>query len=185
MAYARRRLVGLPRHSGGPHQLAAGSPGRRPATGRHPRSASLQIAPRNLLCGTLWRTGGNIADTGFDELQDLCTAADDKVSLAIGMTGFIMALTFHNRFREAAKVASEQSELLESIGDPTLTVALLFAAIYAKCQAGEMIEALRCRIDSSTWPRRPHQGRLIFGSPLSTAIAMRGHIKMCLGIRAG
>jgi adenylate cyclase len=145
---------------------------------------SLQIASRNLLCGTLWRAGGSIADTGFDELRDLCTAADDKVSLAIGMTGFIMALTFHNRFGEAAQVASEQSELLESIGDPTLTVALLFAAIYAKCQAGEMIEALRLSdrlIDLADGD--PTKGNLIFGSPLSTAIAMRGHVKMCLGIR--
>jgi adenylate cyclase len=144
----------------------------------------MQIAPRNLLCGTLWRTGGSVAATGFDELRDLCTAADDKVSLAIGMTGFIMALTFHNRFREAAEVASEQSELLESIGDPTLTVALLFAAIYAKCQAGEMIEALRLSdrlIDLADGD--PTKGDLIFGSPLSTAIAMRGHVKMCLGIR--
>jgi adenylate cyclase len=155
-------------------RLPADAPGR----------TSLQIAPRNLLCGTLWRTGGSIADTGFDELRDLCTAADDKGSLAIGMTGFIMALTFHNRFREAAQVASEQSELLESIGDPTLTVALLFAAIYAKCQAGEMIEALRLAdrlIDLADGD--PTKGNLIFGSPLSTAIAMRGHVKMCLGIR--
>lgn len=148
-----------------------------------PDRASLQIAPRNLLCGTLWRTGGSVADTGFDELRDLCTAADDKVSLAIGMTGFIMALTFHNRFREAAQVASEQSALLESIGDPTLTVALLFAAIYAKCEAGEMIEALRLSdrlIELADGD--PTKGNLIFGSPLSTAIAMRGHVKMCLGI---
>ncbi|MDT5170110.1 MAG: hypothetical protein QOD02_3441, partial [Mycobacterium sp.] len=149
-----------------------------------PYRASLRIAARNLLCGTLWRAGGSIADTGFDELRDLCTAADDKISLAIGMTGFIMVLTFHNRFREAAQVASEQSELLESIGDPTLTVALLFAAIYAKCQAGEMIEALRLSdrlIDLADGD--PVKGNLIFGSPLSTAIAMRGHVKMCLGIR--
>ena len=100
------------------------------------------------------------------------------------MTGYIMALTFHNRFREAAGVASDQSELLESIGDPTLTVALLFAAIYAKCQAGEMVEALRLSdrlIDLADGD--PTKGNLIFGSPLSTAIAMRGHVKMCLGIR--
>lgn len=149
-----------------------------------PDRTAMQIAPRNLLCGTLWRTGGSIADTGFDELRDLCTAADDKVSLAIGMTGFIMALTFHNRFHEAAHVASEQSQLLESIGDPTLTVALLFAAIYAKCQAGQMVEALRLSdrlIDLADGD--PTKGNLIFGSPLSTAIAMRGHVKMCLGIR--
>ncbi|MGO9383187.1 MAG: ATP-binding protein [Mycobacterium sp.] len=149
-----------------------------------PDRTSMQIAPRTLLCGTVWRAGGTVADTGFDELRDLCTAADDKVSLAIAMTGFIMALTFHNRFREAAQVASEQSVLLESIGDPTLTVALLFAAIYAKCEAGEMIEALRLAdrlIDLADGD--PTKGNLMVGSPLSTAIAMRGHVKMCLGMR--
>ncbi|MGO9927824.1 MAG: ATP-binding protein [Mycobacterium sp.] len=149
-----------------------------------PDRTSMQIAPRTLLCGTVWRAGGTVADTGFDELRDLCTAADDKVSLAIAMTGFIMALTFHNRFGEAAQVASEQSDLLESIGDPTLTVALLFAAIYAKCEAGEMIEALRLAdrlIDLADGD--PTKGNLMVGSPLSTAIAMRGHVKMCLGMR--
>ena len=150
----------------------------------HPDRTSMQIAPRTLLCGTVWRAGGSVADTGFDELRDLCTAADDKVSLAIGMTGFIMALTHHNRFREAAQVASEHSDLLESIGDPTLTVALLFAAIYAKCEAGEMIESLRLAdrlVDLADGD--PTKGNLILGSPLSTAIAMRGHVKMCLGMR--
>ena len=148
-----------------------------------PDRTSMQIAPRTLLCGTVWRAGGSVADTGFDELRGLCAAADDKVSLAIGMTGFIMALTHHNRFREAAQVASEQSELLESIGNPTLTVGLLFAAIYAKCEAGEMIESLRLAdrlIDLADGD--PTKGNLILGSPLSTAIAMRGHVKMCLGI---
>jgi class 3 adenylate cyclase len=149
-----------------------------------PDRASMRIAPRTLLCGTLWRAGGSVADTGFGELRELCTAADDKVSLAIGMTGFIMALTHHNRFREAAQVASELSNLLESIGDPTLTVALLFAGIYAKCEAGEMIEALRLAdrlIDLADGD--PTKGNLVIGSPLSTAIAMRGHVKMCLGMK--
>src|SRR6202012_845724 len=133
-----------------------------------PYRTSVQISPPNLLCGTLGRTGGSIADPGFDELRKLCAAADDNVSLAIGMTGFIMALTHHNRFREAAQVASEQSELLESIGNPTLTVGLLFAAIYAKCEAGEMIESLRLAdrlIDLADGD--PTKGNLILGSPLS------------------
>ena len=60
-----------------------------------PDRTAMRIAPRTLLCGTAWRVGGSVADTGFDELRELCTAADDKVSLAIGMTGFIMALIVH------------------------------------------------------------------------------------------
>jgi hypothetical protein len=147
--------------------------------------SSMQIAPRTLLCGTVWRAGGSVADTGFDELRDLCTAADDKVSLAISMAGYIMALTFYNRFREAAEVASELSDLLESIGDPTLTVALLFSSIYAKTEAGEMVEALRLAdrlVELADGD--PTKGNLILGSPLSTAIAMRGHVKMCLGMQS-
>ena len=55
----------------------------------------MRIAPRTLLCGTTWRVGGSLADTGFDELRDLCTAAGDQLSLAIGMTGLVMAHDFH------------------------------------------------------------------------------------------
>ncbi|WP_197382136.1 ATP-binding protein [Mycolicibacterium mengxianglii] len=148
-----------------------------------PDRTSMQIVPRTLLCGTVWRAGGTVADTDFDELRRLCTTAGDTVSLAIATAGYIMALTFFNRFREAAQVASELSDLLESIGDPTLTVALLFAAIYAKCEAGEMIEALRLAdrvVDLADGDAT--KGNLILGSPLSTAIAMRGHVKMCLGM---
>ncbi|MET0896634.1 MAG: adenylate/guanylate cyclase domain-containing protein [Mycobacterium sp.] len=147
--------------------------------------AAMQIAARTLLCGTVWRAGGTVAATGFDELRELCAAAEDNVSLAIAMAGYLMALTFHNRFTEAAEVASELSELLEAIGDSTLTVALLFAPIYAKTQAGEMIEALRMSdrlVDLADGD--PAKGNLILGSPLSTVIAMRGHIKMCLGMKS-
>jgi adenylate cyclase len=145
--------------------------------------ASMQIAPRTLLCGTVWRAGGSVADTGFDELRELCIRSDDDISLAIAMAGYLMALTFYNRFSEAAQVASELSELLESIGDSTLSVALLFAPVYAKTQAGEMHEALRLAdrlVELADGDAT--KGNLIVGSPLSTVIAMRGHVKMCLGM---
>jgi adenylate cyclase len=38
-----------------------------------PDRASMRIAPRTLLCGSTWRAGLGVADTGFDELRDLCT----------------------------------------------------------------------------------------------------------------
>ena len=43
-----------------------------------PDRAAMRIAPRTLLCGSAWRVGGSGADTGFDELRDLCTAAGDQ-----------------------------------------------------------------------------------------------------------
>jgi hypothetical protein len=148
-----------------------------------PDRTSMQIAPHTLLCGTAWRAGGSVADTGFDELRDLCTAADDSVSLAIGMAGLILALATHNRYREASQVAPELSDLLESIGDPTLSVGLLFAAVYPKAVAGETTESLRLAqrvIDLADGD--PTAGSMIMGSPLSMAIALRGFDRMCLGI---
>ncbi len=87
-----------------------------------PGRASMRIAPRTLLCLNTVRVAGSIADTGFDELRDLCSAAGDTMSLAIGMAGLMNALVFHNRYREAARLASDCSRLLESIADPALTM---------------------------------------------------------------
>ena len=69
----------------------------------------------------------------------MCTAAGDKASLAIGMAGLVMDHAYQGRVREASRLASEAMALVESIGDPTLTVGLSFAAIYAKIESGEMV----------------------------------------------
>ena len=65
--------------------------------------------------------------TRFDELRELCTAAGDKASLAIAMAGLVMDHAFQGRMREASQLASEALALIESVGDPTLTVGLSFA----------------------------------------------------------
>ena len=87
-----------------------------------PDRTAMRIAPRTLLCGSAWRVGGSGADTGFDELRDLCTAAGDQRSLAIGMAGQVIAQCTNAHRREASRLATEHTALLESIGDPTLTV---------------------------------------------------------------
>ena len=79
----------------------------------------------------------------FEELRDLCTQADDKASLAMGMAGMTVEHVLHGRLREASRLASENMAMVESIGDPALTVALSFAAIVAKHQTGETDEVLR------------------------------------------
>ncbi len=45
--------------------------------------------------------------------------------MAIGMAGLVIAHNLNARNREASRLAGELAELLESIGDSTLTVALL------------------------------------------------------------
>ncbi|MDT5348102.1 MAG: hypothetical protein QOH91_1389 [Mycobacterium sp.] len=148
-----------------------------------PDRASMRIAPRTLLSGSAWRVGGSGADTRFDELRDLCTAAGDQVSLAIGMTGYVVAQFMNAHRRAASRLATEHTALLESIGDPTLTVGLSFAALAAKHETGEMAEVLRLAqraIDLAGGD--PTTGNLVIGSPLAWAIAFRGAARWCLGI---
>ena len=93
-----------------------------------PNRAAMRIAPRTMLCGIAWRVHVNVAGDRFDELRELCTAAGDKASLAIAMAGLVVDHAFQDRMREASQLASEAMALIESIGDPTLTVGLSFAA---------------------------------------------------------
>ena len=118
--------------------------------GADPQRAAMRIAPRKLLCATAWMAGGSLADTGFEELRDLASVAGDKVSLAMGMTGWLSTLIVHAQYREASRWASELVDLLESIGDPQLMVGLLYAAYTAKLSAPKRPSPSACRNGRST-----------------------------------
>ena len=147
--------------------------------------AAMRIAPLALLCGNGFRVHAAISGGLFEELRQLCTEAGDKASLAIGMAGLQGEHLMRGRVREASRLASEHMGLIESIGDPTLTVGLSFTAIATKIQTGEMAEALRWSqnvIDLADGD--PAKGNLIIGSPLALALARRGTARWALG-RAG
>jgi adenylate cyclase len=149
-----------------------------------PDRVAMRIAPRTLLCLSSWRAGGSLADTGFDELRELAGDGDDKVSLAIGMAGQASALLVHGCYFEASRLATELTGLIESLGDPTLTVSLLYVALGAKLQVGEVTEVIRLAeliIDAADGDAS--KGDLIIGSPLITAIMLRGMARGCLGDR--
>ena len=147
-----------------------------------PNRAAMRIAPRTMLCGIAYRVQMNVAGDRFDELRELCTAAGDKASLAIAMAGLVLDHAYHDRMREASQLAAEAMALIESVGDPTLTVGLSFAVIHAKGENAEYSDALR-------WSQRvidladgdPSKGNLLFGSPLALAFAQRGVARYCLG----
>ena len=67
-----------------------------------PDRAAMRIAPRTMLCGTAWRVHLNVARARFEELRELCSAAGDKASLAIGMAELVIDHAYHARIREAA-----------------------------------------------------------------------------------
>jgi class 3 adenylate cyclase len=145
-----------------------------------PKRAAMRIAPRTMLCGIAWRDV-NVGGDRFDELRELCAAAGDKASLAIGMAGMVIDHAYQDRMREASQLASEAMALIESVGDPTLTVGLSFAAIYVKNESAEYSDALR-------WSQRvidvadgdPSKGDFLFGSPLAVAFASRAVARYCL-----
>ena len=147
-----------------------------------PNRAAMRIAPRTMLCGIAWRVQVNVAGDRFDELRQLCTAAGDKASLAIAMAGLVMDHAYHARIPTASQLASEAMALIESIGDPTLTVGLSFAPIYAKVESTQWCDVLQWSqavIDLADGD--PSKGDFIFGSPLALAFATRGMARYCLG----
>ena len=147
-----------------------------------PNRAAMRIAPRTMLCGTTYRVHANDAAARFDELRQLCAVAGDKASLAIAMVGMVMDHAYQGRIHEASQLASEAMALIESLGDPTLTVGLSFPAIYAKIESGNYSEVLQ-------WSERvidladgdPFKGNFIFGSPLALAFTTRAMARYCLG----
>lgn len=149
----------------------------------HADRTSMRIAPRTMLCGIAWRVHGNVAGAPFDELRELCTAAGDKTSLTIAMAGLVMDQSFRGHLRYASPLASETWEMIESIGDPALTVGLSFPVVYAKAHSGEWYDVLH-------WSQRaidqadgdPSQGNLLFGTPIAIALVTRGIGRYCLGI---
>jgi adenylate cyclase len=144
--------------------------------------AAMRTAPRTMLCVTASLAGGSIADTGFDELRDLAGATGDKASLAMGMAGLVLALLAHARVHEASSLASELTSVLESIGDPMLTLGLLTAALLAKYQVGEMAETLRlAQLMIDLADGDPRKGILTLFSPLGSAILLRGGVRCCVG----
>jgi class 3 adenylate cyclase len=147
-----------------------------------PNRAAMRIAPRTMLCGIAWRVQVNVAGARFEELRELCAAAGDKASLAIGMAGLVQDHAERDRIREASQLASEAWPLIESIGDATLTVGLSFPVIYAKVESGEWPDVLR-------WSQRvidladgdPSKGNFLLGSPLALAFTTRALARYCLG----
>jgi len=112
----------------------------------------------------------------------LCSAAGDNVSLAIGMTGLATELLYAGR-PGGSRVASEQMALLESIGDPTLTMGLAVAAFANLFGGGEFGEILRWSqtvVDMAGGDPAKGAG---FGiaSPLAATLAWRGTARWWLG----
>ncbi|WP_239651123.1 adenylate/guanylate cyclase domain-containing protein [Mycobacterium sp. UM_Kg27] len=152
-----------------------------------PEHLSMRIAPRTMLCATDWQAREvQESRSRFEELQELCGTAGDRVSLAIGMTALATELLYAGRSREGAQLASQQMALFESIGDRSPTMGLAFMAFVNWLCVGEFDEILRWSqtiVDLAEGD--PAKGANFgVGSPLAIALAWRGSARWWLG-RAG
>ena len=98
------------------------------------------------------------------------------------MTGLVgNKLMAHSE--ECIPLAAEHLRLLESIGDPELTVGLQIATFAAIVQAGEGVELLDLaeRVISLA-DGDATKGNMIYGSPLAMAHTFRATARWCLGL---
>ena len=98
------------------------------------------------------------------------------------MAGFVTALSFNDRVREAGALAFECVALIESIDDPVLIVSMLPGPMGGLFQAGAMHETLRlANLLIGLADGDATMGNLAVGSPLSFALMERGGAKFFLG----
>jgi hypothetical protein len=98
------------------------------------------------------------------------------------MAGRVMDHAYRDRIREASRLASEAWALVESLGDPNLTVGLFMPVVYGKLETAEYSDALR-------WTQRaidladgdPSKGDFLVGSPLAFAYTSRAAARYGLG----
>ena len=149
-----------------------------------PTQVSMRIAPRTMLCATDWQARAVQESHGrFGELRGLCEAAGDNVALAIGMTGLVTEHLFAGRSPEGVRLVAEQRALLESIGDPNLTVGLAFQSLATWFDIGEFDEILQwSQTVIALAEGDPVKGAGFgIGSPLAMALAFRGLARCWLG----
>jgi class 3 adenylate cyclase len=147
-----------------------------------PARSPMRIAPLTLLCLSAWRVHVSIVGPPFDELRRLCELAGDKASLAMGMAGLVMEHANRGELREASGLSAEYMGLIDSIGDPTLTIGLSFAGIQTKAETDGLSDLVRWAdnvIDLADGD--PTKGNLVIGSPLAIAMAARGFARWGLG----
>jgi class 3 adenylate cyclase len=148
-----------------------------------PDRLAMRIAPRTSLCATTYRWAASFEDSGFEELRELCAAAGDKRSMAMAMLGQGTELMVQARQCEAAQLATEQEVLLESIGDPDLTLGLSWGSLAIKQETGQMADILRwSQLGIDIADGDPVRAAFIAGSPLALAMVFRGYSRALLGL---
>ncbi|HNF06144.1 MAG TPA: AAA family ATPase [Mycobacterium sp.] len=144
---------------------------------------AMRIAPRTMLCASVWRGSPRPVAGRFDELRELCEQSGDRASLAVGLYGLVAEHMFYGRVRESSAAASELIALLDSLENLDSSIGVAFLAIGAKSEAGDYHTVLRVAQKVIDWAEGdPTKGNLITGSPLAIALLWRATARWSLGM---
>lgn len=147
------------------------------------RRAGMRIAPRTLLCASVWRGSPKPVAGRFEELRELCEASGDDASLAVGMYGLVAEHMFYGRMRQSFAAAAELIALLDRLADLDSSIGVAFLAIGATSEAGDYRTVLRLADKVIDWAGGdPARGSLITGSPLAIALLWRATARWSLGL---
>ncbi|OAN37857.1 ATP-binding protein [Mycolicibacterium iranicum] len=144
---------------------------------------TMRISPRTMLCATdIQAREAHESVQRFAELRQLCHAAGDTVSLAIGMSGPATALLYAGRVREASALSIEQMALLASIDDPAPIMGLASIAFcnwLGIMDFERILQWSQIVVDMADGDPVKGAGYGV-GSPLAIALAWRGTARWCL-----
>jgi adenylate cyclase len=146
--------------------------------------AAMQTTARTTLCATAWRVGISTADTGFDELQQLCSASRNELLQAV-TTGLLAAARYRDGdLAEACRLAREVVAKAESFDDET-AIRLMASMTLFLMHVGDARELLRIAqriIDIADGdPAKGLSPYISVGSPLVMATLTRGVARAALG----
>ena len=149
-----------------------------------PDQLSMRIAPRTMLCATDFQAQAVQESRGrFAELRELCSAAGDKVSLAIGMTGLATELVLRRAHAEgvAAGIRTDGAAGVDrrSHLDHGLVVRSLLQLV-RRGEFGELLRWSQTIVDLADGDPTKGAG-FGMGSPLAIALAFRGIARWWLG----
>ena len=121
--------------------------------------------------------------TASTKLRELCTAAGDKVSLAIAMAGLVLDHATRGRIARgvAAGIGSLGPHRVDRRSDAD-GGAVLPGDLRQDSKAASGLTCCGGRRGSSTWPTViPSKGNFVIGSPLAVRLAPRGYCSVLPG----
>ncbi len=165
--HMRAATWSLPRFRRSTTQLAPGAACGRSAARQRSTTGGHAHRPPHAAVRAAARGGRSSSDPAFEELRDLCTAAGDQRSFAIGMAGMVTARLMNVQRREALDLTNDLIGSLTRSAIPRANCLVLpDDGVQARSRRDdEVLRLAQQAFDLAGGD--PPRGNLVFGSPLA------------------